>query len=765
MAIPSIGSVINVNSTTLGNQFFPSVTGTMDGRFAVVWVDTQTDTYRTRGFATNGAVFRQEQNIGVDSVGSDNLGRAEILGLVSGEIAVAYTHASSNAGDVFMRILLNNGFSVQDINASVNTASGVAPAQGSPSLIQDVTNGYIIVSQISGTTEVFGRYIGTFFFDSYQQSISNDTGTLLELEMAAPLPGMGIGSQAVVYKVGATNELFFNAFYSAFGATLLASGGSNVHVKTLADGGFVTTWTESDGSGLKARIFNSDGSSRTGTIDVDVNGVEQHMVALRDGRILVVWSDISFGPDSFDVNGRILNADGTFNTDQFTIAGGEGVQGGPRVSELADGRVVIAYHSSDPAQTNWDIKARVLDPREAAIFLGGSNLNDDLRGTAFNDTIGGGLGNDRLDGAGGNDIVNGGAGIDTLFGDAGNDIIDGGGAADTIDGGLDADIMRGGIGNDTYTVDVADDQVIENANEGTDTVIAPLNHTLGPNLEILALSGTAVNGTGNGLDNILVGNGLDNVLDGAAGADSMRGVTGNDSYRVEDAGDQIIENASEGTDTVFTLRNLTLAANTEILVLDGVAERGTGNALDNILFGNAQANFLDGAGGADTMVGRTGDDDYTVDNAGDLVIENANEGVDLVNAAINYMLGANVETLRLIGTAVSATGNDLSNAVFGNALDNIINGGAHSDFLRGEGGRDTFVFNFVTGNDVVADYIAGTDFLAFSTALFFNANDVLNHATQSGTDVDLTRDASHTITLQNLTLATLQANQGDFVFF
>ncbi|MGO6944871.1 calcium-binding protein, partial [Rhizobium johnstonii] len=74
-------------------------------------------------------------------------------------------------------------------------------------------------------------------------------------------------------------------------------------------------------------------------------------------------------------------------------------------------------------------------------------------------------------------VITGGVGADSLAGAAGNDILIGGSGADK---------MSGGMGDDVYVVDIATDIVIENANEGTDTVqTALVGYTLGNNVENL----------------------------------------------------------------------------------------------------------------------------------------------------------------------------------------------------------------------------------------------------------------------------------------
>ena len=88
--------------------------------------------------------------------------------------------------------------------------------------------------------------------------------------------------------------------------------------------------------------------------------------------------------------------------------------------------------------------------------------------------------------------------------------------------------MLGGTGDDLYFVDLSGDIVAELLAEGTDTVSSGISYTLGDNVENLILTGSAEDGTGNALDNIIQGDALGNALDGAGGNDRLIGGDGVD---------------------------------------------------------------------------------------------------------------------------------------------------------------------------------------------------------------------------------------------
>jgi len=99
----------------------------------------------------------------------------------------------------------------------------------------------------------------------------------------------------------------------------------------------------------------------------------------------------------------------------------------------------------------------------------------------------------------------------------------------TLDGGAGSDTLRGRDGHDTYVVDRATDSIVEEPDEGVDTVMSAVSWTLGANVEVLRLTGpVALSGTGNAHDNLLVGNGRSNTLAGGAGHDILQGLVGND---------------------------------------------------------------------------------------------------------------------------------------------------------------------------------------------------------------------------------------------
>jgi Ca2+-binding RTX toxin-like protein len=100
---------------------------------------------------------------------------------------------------------------------------------------------------------------------------------------------------------------------------------------------------------------------------------------------------------------------------------------------------------------------------------------------------------------------------------------------------------------------------------------------------------------------------------------------------------------------------------------------------------------IDGGAGADIMYGGAGYDSYYVDSMRDKVIEDAHQGFDTVFSSLSThsnWLPRNVENLTLTGKAFFGGGNDLNNAITGNAFANTLDGYGGSDRLFGAAGND-----------------------------------------------------------------------------
>ncbi len=257
----------------------------------------------------------------------------------------------------------------------------------------------------------------------------------------------------------------------------------------------------------------------------------------------------------------------------------------PLTVKLSDGTVVPPINSH---QTGTDY-AESLTASRTSIWIDGKGGNDTISGSSGNDTIDGGAGADNMSGGTGSDTyyvddprdlvtesasyveldtiiasinytlpanveklvlagsadltATGNSAANTIIGNDGRNVIDGGGGNDT---------MSGGKGDDTYYVYTSFDTVIENQNEGTDTVIAKRDgYTLGANLENLTLAegSTYLVGTGNALDNVINGNSYNNTLKGDLGNDLIYGNGGDDTI-YGNGGDDTLDGGA-GNDTLY----------------------------------------------------------------------------------------------------------------------------------------------------------------------------------------------------------------------
>ena len=279
------------------------------------------------------------------------------------------------------------------------------------------------------------------------------------------------------------------------------------------------------------------------------------------------------------------------------------------------------------------------------------------------------------------------------------------------------------------------------------------------------ISGAGADTLDGGAGNDVISSGIGNdSLIGGLGSDYLTGGLGNDVY-VIDEDDFVLEEFNEGLDLVKSNADYTLTDNIEYLELIGAALLGVGNALNNRITGNAQANILSGLEGVDTLIGGAGSDIYelelkqegltestikityadsvveTVDNGNDTIRLFGNiaglETQEVTNVNLNLSILANTENLDAsnisadsnVALILTLTGNQFANELIGNDGDNQLDGGGAIDKLVGGAGDDTYMLdilqvggNLVLQDEVVEEDGAGNDTLALRGALTFSSN-------------------------------------------
>jgi Ca2+-binding RTX toxin-like protein len=252
--------------------------------------------------------------------------------------------------------------------------------------------------------------------------------------------------------------------------------------------------------------------------------------------------------------------------------------------------------------------------------------------------------------------------------------------------------------------------------DGNDLVdLSGSSPTNNPVFEVFGRAGDDVL-IGSSIPDSLQGGDGDDILDGRQGGDAMNGGAGRDTFFVDGA-DLIGFIPGETDAAVYARTSFLLPPDYRVDLFAAVDPSATdlihltGNNLDNRIQGNEGGNrllgeegndyliglggldVLDGGAGNDTLVGGTGNDHYYVD-AGDTIVELANEGTDIAFARTSYTLGAGVHVDLLAAISgiatdpMDLTGNELNNSIQGNDGDNFLLGLAGYDYLIGRGGND-----------------------------------------------------------------------------
>lgn len=325
--------------------------------------------------------------------------------------------------------------------------------------------------------------------------------------------------------------------------------------------------------------------------------------------------------------------------------------------------------------------------------LRGSAYNDSLTGDGNDNLIRGGAGNDALDGGSGtdtadysaaaadvtvnlgsgtasndgdggsdtlvnfenvagstfNDVISGDASANTLSGDSGNDSLYGAAGADTLDGGSGTDTADYSAAAAGVTVDLSTGTTADDGDGSSDTLFSIENVTGSGYVDVLTGSSGA-NGLSGGAGNDIVAGGAGNdTIDGGADTDTVDYSVAAAGVTINLASGTASNDGDGGSDTISNVENI------------------TGSGYNDTISGNSGNNTLVGGSGADTV-------DYNA----------AASGVT-VNLATGTATGDGTDTL---SGFENVTGSGYADTITGDSAANALNGGNGNDVIAGQGGVD-----------------------------------------------------------------------------
>lgn len=270
-------------------------------------------------------------------------------------------------------------------------------------------------------------------------------------------------------------------------------------------------------------------------------------------------------------------------------------------------------------------------------------------------------------------VIYGGSGADIIYAGGGNNQLYGGDANDTFYAGSGANAFFGGTASDTVRYDNSDDAVNVNLTTGLGSggyaegdTYSSIERVYGSDFDDVITGSNAVNvlygGDGN---DVIHGVGGANVLYGGAGNDTIYAGTGDDAIYGGDGNDTFFSNTGsnsyfggDGNDTV-DYSGSNAGVNVNLATGEGSGGWAAGDTYDSIesvigsshndvIIGNAQANYIEGGdgndtitsgGGADQLFGGAGADTFIIDGSflelGGIDRVDGGDGTDTVQISAN----------------------------------------------------------------------------------------------------------------------------------
>jgi Ca2+-binding RTX toxin-like protein len=449
----------------------------------------------------------------------------------------------------------------------------------------------------------------------------------------------------------------------------------------------------------------------------------------------------------------------------------------------------------------------------------GSNFDDNLNGgNYFFESFRGGGGNDTINGNGGLDnaeytLASSGISVDMHAGtvtsaalNAGNDTLHSvesiwgssfddtytavgfgtpGANVGSINGGT-YNVFRPGAGDDSITgngdtvVDYSDapgpsgltinlapgSTVVGGLGVGTDTLVSGINQVIGTKFADHFIGTTNANFTFEAFE----GGGGDDLIDGGGGFDRAQyHLDGNISTGIVvnlAAGTVTGDPTLTGTDTLVSIEAITGSVLADTYIATGFGPGSTNAGSIGTL------NEFEGMAGNDTIIGNGNTRIAFYHATGAVTVD-----LNLTTGAVVGDASVGTDSIDAVGEVSKVRGSGFNDTIKGNSFANLLEGQNGNDTLIGRGGNDTltggngadtFVFSDGDGNDLVTDFLVGTDKFDFTAISGLNTYaDLEALMTEANGAVTITFSPGNSVEIHASTgpldIATLHAHQSDFL--
>ncbi len=398
MTTYTAGSEFRVNTFTVGDQQFPSISALADGGFVVTWQspDLSNNGIYAQRFGADGARVGAEFRVNTTTL-LDQLDPA-VAALTDGGFVVTW---ESNAQDGSLQGVYGQRYAADGALVAgefrVNTTT--ASNQENPSLTALTDGGFVATWQsLSQDGDGDGVYAQRYAADGTAAGAEVRVNTTTASNQSNPsITALSDGGFVVSWMSQFQDGGGFGVYaqrYAADGTpagaefrinTTTASDQTLPNITALVGGGFLATWQSNgqDGSGygVYAQRYAENGASVGSEFRVNTttaaNQSNPAITALADGGFVVSWTSNFQDGSGTGVYAQRYAADGAPAEGEFLVNTTTAAQQEfPTVAGLADGSFVVSWNSNGQDGSGVGVYAKVFTPDNVAPTItsdGGGN--------------------------------------------------------------------------------------------------------------------------------------------------------------------------------------------------------------------------------------------------------------------------------------------------------------------------------------------------------------------------------------------------------